>query len=93
MTQLAAHLCDRVIPIVPTRQYVLSLPPQLRRAFELDVLACPRCRGRLRLIACITQPTIIGKILSHVGLPADAPEPQPARAPPWAAPSDRTASA
>jgi len=36
MTQLAAHLCDRVIPIVPTRQYVLSLPPQLRSRLAYD---------------------------------------------------------
>jgi len=25
----------------------------MRRAFNLDVLACPRCGGRLRLIATI----------------------------------------
>ena len=30
MTSLAAHLVDRVIPIVPTRQWVLSLPIRLR---------------------------------------------------------------
>jgi hypothetical protein len=62
-------------------------------AFELDVLGCPRCLARLRLIACVTQPAIIRKILSHLGLPADAPAPQPARAPPWAAPPDNFASA
>ena len=57
-------------------------------AFELDVLACPRCASRLKLIACITQPAAIRAILRHLLLPADAPDPQPARAPPWAQAAD-----
>jgi hypothetical protein len=44
----------------------------MRRAFELDVLACPRCHARLRLIVCITEPAIIRRVLRHLGLPADA---------------------
>ena len=54
----------------------------MRRAFGLDVLACPKCAGRLRLIACISQPSVIRKILRHLGLPADPPALRPARAPP-----------
>ena len=30
MTELAAHLCDSVIPVVPVRQYVLTVPGNLR---------------------------------------------------------------
>jgi hypothetical protein len=29
--------------------------PLMRRTFGFDVLACPRCGGRLRLIALIEQ--------------------------------------
>jgi hypothetical protein len=35
----------------------------MRRAFDLDVLACPRCGGRLRLIATIEDPDAIRAIL------------------------------
>jgi uncharacterized protein YbaR (Trm112 family) len=28
----------------------------MRRAFDIDVLACPRCGGRLRLIATVEDP-------------------------------------
>jgi uncharacterized protein YbaR (Trm112 family) len=28
----------------------------MRRAFGIDVLACPRCGGRLRLIATVQDP-------------------------------------
>lgn len=40
MANGAAHLVDRVLPDVPLRQYVLSLPYELRRlaAFKADVL-------------------------------------------------------
>jgi hypothetical protein len=31
----------------------------MRRAFDLDVLRCPRCAGRMQLIATIDDPAII----------------------------------
>ena len=54
----------------------------MRRTFGLDVLACPRCGGRLRLVAVIAQASMVQRILRHVGLPTELPEPRPARAPP-----------
>ena len=35
----------------------------MHRAFAIDVLACPRCGGRLRLIATIHDPAVIRRIL------------------------------
>jgi len=52
------------------------------RSFEIDVLACPECGGRLRLLATIEQPAVVRKILSHLGIPTECPEPLPARSPP-----------
>ena len=54
----------------------------LRRTFEIDVLACPGCGGRLRLLATIEEPEVVRKILSHLGIPTECPEPLPARSPP-----------
>jgi hypothetical protein len=54
----------------------------MRRTFGVEVLACPRCGGRLRLVALIDQASVIQRILRHLGLPTDVPEPRPARAPP-----------
>ena len=54
----------------------------MQRTFGFDVLACPRCGGRLRLIALIEQAAVIRRILDHLGLPADIPRARPARAPP-----------
>jgi hypothetical protein len=54
-----------------------------KRSFEFDVLACPDCGGRLRLVATIEQPGVIEKILTHLGLPAELPSPAPATSPVW----------
>jgi hypothetical protein len=54
----------------------------MQRAFAIDVLRCPRCGGRLKLIATIADPAVIRKILEHLKLETRPPEPQPARSPP-----------
>ncbi len=54
----------------------------MQRTFNFDVLACPRCGGRLRLIALIDQVPIIQQILRHLGLPSEIPTPTSVRAPP-----------
>ena len=55
----------------------------LRRTFGLDVLACPDCGGRLRLVATIADPRVIARILAHLGLPLEPPCPMPPRQPSW----------
>ena len=54
----------------------------MARTCGLDVLACPRCGGRLRLIALIEEAAVIDRILRHLGVPTEIPAPRPARAPP-----------
>ncbi len=50
----------------------------MRRIFAVDVLQCGRCHGRMRIVALVSQPEVIAKILTHLGLPARAPpEPGP----------------
>ena len=50
----------------PTEPSRLTWAQRLKRAFEFDVTVCPLCGGTLRVIADITDPAIIDKILSHV---------------------------
>ncbi len=49
----------------------------MRRVFDLDVLACPRCGGRMSVIATIEAGDVMRKILGHLGLPNRAAEPPP----------------
>ena len=57
----------------------------MARTFGVDVLACPRCGGRRRLVALIDQAAVIDRILRHLGLPTEIPAARPARAPPLVA--------
>jgi len=50
----------------------------MHRAFAVDVLACPHCGGRLRLIATLHDPAVIRKLLAHVGTVRSGPSPGPA---------------
>jgi hypothetical protein len=47
--------------------------------FAVDVLTCPHCGGPSRLIAQLTDPVVVRKILAHLGLPTEPPRPAPAR--------------
>jgi hypothetical protein len=50
----------------------------MRRAFDIDVLACPRCGGRLRLLGTIEDPVAIHAILDSLAVSAallDRPPP------------------
>jgi hypothetical protein len=42
--------------------------------FGLDVLACPRCGGRLKYISTILDPRVARRILEHLQMPARAPD-------------------
>ena len=52
----------------------------LKRVFNIDLEHCPHCDGTLTIIAAILDPTVIAKILAHLGLSIQRTAPFP-RAP------------
>ena len=54
----------------------------MARVGEEFPVACPGCGGDIRLIAFITDPEPIRKILTHLGEPLEPPPVSPARGPP-----------
>jgi len=54
----------------------------MRRTFGIDVLLCPHCGGRRRLVALIQEPNVIRTILAHLGLDDEPVALAPARSPP-----------
>ena len=54
----------------------------MARVGEEFPLECPGCGGDIRLIAFITEPGPIRKILTHLGEPLEPPPVSPARGPP-----------
>jgi hypothetical protein len=68
---------------VPRRHDVGS---GLKRVFNIDIATCQDCGGAMKVIACIEDPEVIQKILTHLQLNAEAAAPSPLpepRAPPF----------
>ena len=40
----------------------------LKRTFGFDAMRCPRCAARMRVMATLTEPSVVKKILSHLGV-------------------------
>jgi hypothetical protein len=51
----------------------------LKRVFLVDVLECPKCSGRMQILAAVTALAGVRRILNHLGLPCEAPHLQAAR--------------
>jgi hypothetical protein len=83
---LDPHEQNRATPAPTDLQAPLSAPDEparrprrlawaelLRRVFAIDVLECPRCGGRMRLLAAIQPPDVTQAILDCLALPSRAP--------------------
>jgi hypothetical protein len=69
----------------PRRQSWASL---LRRVLDIDALTCPRCATPMVVLAFISDPAVICRILKHLRIPTDPPAVATARCPddfedPW----------
>ena len=76
-------------PIAPDLSALRSRSPDpyswselMRPVCSIDVLHCTHCGGTAKLIAFITDPPVIRRILSHLRLPTDSPAVAQARPPP-----------
>jgi len=55
----------------------------LARTFAVDVLACPTCQGRMKLLGLVKNPAIIARTLATVGEATEVPRRSPGRGPPY----------
>ena len=69
------------------RRAAMTWAQRLKRVFNVDVETCRACGGAVKVIACIEDPVVIEKILTHLNekaLPIQAPLLPESRAPPQA---------
>jgi len=67
----------------PSARSRLKWAQLLKRVFEIDMAACPKCGGPVSIVAAIVDPPVIAKILAHLGLPQRPPPRAPAKAYPF----------
>jgi len=68
---------DELIPSIlepegSSKEFRRNWARLIQKIYETDPLCCPRCQGRMRIIAFIEDDEVIKKILKHLGLPACA---------------------
>ena len=68
---LSSNSPPRYEELVPKRR--IPWAKLLQRVFEVDALRCPRCGGRMRVLAAITDPMVAARILRCLALPSRAP--------------------
>ena len=56
-----------------SRSARLTWAELMLRVFKIDVLECPRCQARLKIISTVTTPSAARAILECLGLPARPP--------------------
>ena len=39
---------------------------RLKRVFDIDIETCEKCKGPVRIIACVEDPAVIRQILEHL---------------------------
>ena len=59
----------------------LSWSKLLRRTFDIDILDCAKCHGRLRIVAAIADVRDAGRILERLAVPSEAQQAARARDP------------
>ncbi len=65
---------DPALPAEPTRhRRRYSWAELMRRVHRIDVLICQHCGGPRRVLAFLTDPAVIERILSHLALATEAP--------------------
>lgn len=73
LTPPAAPEPPRGDDVAGAARYRVPWAELLRKVFAIDVLECPRCAGRLELIAFIADGGVARRILAHLGLATHPP--------------------
>jgi hypothetical protein len=50
---------------------------RLRKVYEVDPMICPRCGGRMRVVAFLTEHGVVDRFIGHLKLTFVAEKPPP----------------
>jgi hypothetical protein len=49
----------------------------IRKVYEVDLMVCPRCGGRMKAVAFLTEHAVVDRIIDHLKLTFTAERPPP----------------
>jgi hypothetical protein len=75
----APHKHDPSTPSGPKPRARLPWAQLLLRVFSIQALRCPRCSSAMVILAFLSDPPVVTKILQHLRMPTEPPPLAPAR--------------
>ena len=75
LVPVALRMIEEALPSIPSKGWA----EMIRKVYEVDPIICPRCGGRMKVVAFLTEPAVVDRIIRHLGLTFVAEKPPPAR--------------
>ena len=70
---MALGMIEEEAPPLPSKGWA----EMIRKVYEVDPLICPRCGGRMKVIAFLTEYAVVDRIIRHLELTFAAEKPPP----------------
>ena len=64
-------LLDKTIQTAAEKRGAMTWAVRLKRVFNIDMNICEACGGAVKVVACVDDPVVINKILSHLQMTED----------------------
>jgi hypothetical protein len=68
-------MIEEELPCVPSKGWA----ELIRKVYEVDPMICPRCGGRMKVVAFLTDYAVVDRIIRHLELTFAAERPPPSR--------------
>jgi len=66
-------IIEEECPKIPRRGWAAMI----RKVYEVDPMVCPKCGGRMKVVAFITEYAVVDRIIDHLKLKFVAAKPPP----------------
>ena len=73
MSPSALRMAEEDIRRIPSKGWA----EMIRKVYEVDPMACPKCGGRMKVVAFITEYAVVDRIVDHLKLTFVAEKPPP----------------
>ena len=70
----------RIVEEEPRRVPSKGWAEMIRKVYEVDPMICPKCGGRMKVVAFLTEPAVVDRIINHLKLAFVAERPPPSQA-------------
>ena len=73
MSPSALRLVEEDLKRIPSKGWAAMI----RKVYEVDPVVCPKCGGRMKVVAFLTEYAVVDRIIDHLKLTFVADKPPP----------------